>query len=764
MKKVTIITPPEYEGMVLESLGRARVTQLTHVTGSEFEGLEAPADQTVDYKELYQRVQTRLVEPLGLSEMKLERVTPSVEQLKAFARDPIGKVDSLIAEADSLINKIKEAQERVSVQNNKLVAELKEKLESEDTGRSDAKGQSIETLEKLIADKTALRNEILALKARLEYLQALEPEDYKKSIAIGVVKTAFIQPLIEYLKRYPETKSKVSSVSDEESLVLVFGGDESRDWVESLFLIYDVKDIKDVLDTKDLKTIGDDAKRTDAISKATKKLADLEKGEISPEEESPEEKELKAKIASLDEESEKRATELKEEYDGKIKDNDSALEVELERIHDEQKGSVSEIDYYSNVLKIYSRKNAPVLRGKVISVLQGYTPENQVGGLKSAVEKVETQIGESLFVEVSELGEGDEHAPVPEIDFKTDKLQPLWILTRLRGWPSADELNPGYISVLIFCFQFGLMFGDIGQGLVFLALGLALNGKYKEGMMKYLFALFIPMGIAAIVFGFAYDSIFLFEHEITHWLEHSLHWHGHYDSHHVLKYVDVPFANLRYPIMPNPLHETGKLMNLIFKVGAIELIFGSLLGAYNAFKAKNYAGMMGEHGFGMGFYVLGLYLSAATMFTEGLDIMAVVAGFPFKLMLLGMGLSFIEPMVHSVMHGHGIGGMEAIGEGIGGLLMTFVEGLANMFSFLRIAAFAIAHVSLSGAGASLGNAINSPIGGIIIMNLIALSFEFVSSAVQSIRLLYYEFMGKFFHGEGIRFKPFAIRSPKPIVE
>jgi len=216
--------------------------------------------------------------------------------------------------------------------------------------------------------------------------------------------------------------------------------------------------------------------------------------------------------------------------------------------------------------------------------------------------------------------------------------------------------------------------------------------------------------------------------------------------------------------MPNPMHQTGELMNLIFMVGAIELVFGALLGAYNSFKAGNYAGMIGEHGFGMGLYVTGLYLSASTMFTEGLDIMLVVAGFPFKLMMLGMGLSFVEPILHSLMHGHGVGGMEAIGEGIGGLLMTFVEGLANMFSFLRVAAFAIAHVSLSSAGVAMGGAIGSEVAGMLIMNVIALSFEFVSSSVQSIRLLYYEFMGKFFHGEGVRFKPFRIPTPKPIQE
>ncbi len=155
----------------------------------------------------------------------------------------------------------------------------------------------------------------------------------------------------------------------------------------------------------------------------------------------------------------------------------------------------------------------------------------------------------------------DHHAPTPETDFKSDKLQPLWILTRLRGWPSAEELNPGYISVLVFCFQFGLMFGDIGQGLVFLTLGLLFNGKFKKGMMKYLFAMFVPMGIAAIIFGFMYDSIFLYEHAISNWM-HATHF-------------ELPF---HYPIMPNPMKQTGELMNLIFMVGAIELVFGALLG------------------------------------------------------------------------------------------------------------------------------------------------------------------------------------------
>ncbi|MCK5669755.1 hypothetical protein KAI10_00080, partial [Candidatus Bathyarchaeota archaeon] len=431
IKKVTIITPPEYEGLVLESLGRARVTQLTHVTGSEFEGLEAPAEQTVDYKELYQRVQTRLVEPLGLSEKKLERVTPSLEELREFARDPVGVVDSLVIEARSVITKVNEVKESVQATNNNLTSELHKKIEVEIAELEDAKSGLIENLENIDADKVAKFNENLGLKVRLDSITALEPKELKSCFAVGIVKSDFIPQMKEYLKRYPDTYSKVSEISKDESLLFVFGAEESQKWVDALFLVYDIKDIYDVLDPVDVLLVLDLDKRDKAIKNYKKQLAELEKKSVAPEDETPDEKKLREKIAALDAESEKRVADLKDEYANKIKVNEETLKVEQEKVQEEQMSSVNKVDYYSNVLKMYSKKNAPVLRGKIISVLQGYTPERMVSDLRKAIGEVESQIGETLYVEVSDLGEGDEHAPVPEIDFKSDKLQPLWILTRL---------------------------------------------------------------------------------------------------------------------------------------------------------------------------------------------------------------------------------------------------------------------------------------------------------------------------------------------
>jgi V/A-type H+-transporting ATPase subunit I len=52
------------------------------------------------------------------------------------------------------------------------------------------------------------------------------------------------------------------------------------------------------------------------------------------------------------------------------------------------------------------------------------------------------------------------------------------------------------------------------------------------------------------------------------------------------------------------------------------------------------------------------------------------------------------------------------------------------------------------------------IPSLILMNLIAMTFEFMSSGVQSLRLLYYEFMGKFYNGSGVQFRPFRSRIRK----
>jgi V/A-type H+-transporting ATPase subunit I len=510
---------------------------------------------------------------------------------------------------------------------------------------------------------------------------------------VGLADLSIQQRLNEYLQRFEDLSSKVVEFSSDKGYVFVFGPEERREWVETIFLIFEVKDIFEVLNTQDILLAINAGRREEVI------------------------KEYEQEVQALTE-----------------------AEAEYELIKAEHSPVLGNAKFLDQMLRMLSDESVPVLRTSVISVIQGWIDEDNVKVLDKIMDDLQKKTGELFYIEYEDPERDD--PSIPSAEPKMPKiLQPTWTLTRLRGWPSAMEVNPSYISVFIFSFQFGLMYGDIGQGLIFLILGLYMSRKFAKGLPYRLGGLMVFMGIAAIIFGFAYDSVFLIEHGISNWL-HSAH-------------INLPF---NYPIMPNPVTETTKLMLIVFRIAMLEIVFGLFLGAYNQIKAGNIAGAIGEHGLGMILYVVGLYQTAMYFISIGMDFVGALGSPWFILCIVGMICSFLEPIIHSLMSGHGVG-IEAIGEGVGGLLMTFVEGLANMFSFLRIAAFALAHASLAIAAEALSHSLGLPLG-LPIMNVIALSFEFVSSTVQSMRLLYYEFMGKFFQGGGVPFKPYRLRVQK----
>ena len=175
MKKVTIITPPEYEGLLLESLGKSQVIHFTKVTGSEYESLRDPSEEAIDYKMLYNRVNTRYKEILDMVDFAVERQTPRLEELREFTLDPEGKADAIIDEATSLIEDVEEKRERQHVENDKLVKELQAKL--------DAEREKFEKEKEKLVGKLADR---VLLSSRLESLQALVPEQFRSSVAVGV--------------------------------------------------------------------------------------------------------------------------------------------------------------------------------------------------------------------------------------------------------------------------------------------------------------------------------------------------------------------------------------------------------------------------------------------------------------------------------------------------------------------------------------------------------------------------------------------------
>jgi V/A-type H+-transporting ATPase subunit I len=91
------------------------------------------------------------------------------------------------------------------------------------------------------------------------------------------------------------------------------------------------------------------------------------------------------------------------------------------------------------------------------------------------------------------------------------------------------------------------------------------------------------------------------------------------------------------------------------------------------------------------------------------------------------------------------------------VLMGFV---ANTVSFIRVAAFGLAHAALFLAVFGIADAIAaSPLGGVlsilvlILGNIIIIVLEGLVVVIQALRLEYYEFFGKFFKETGTKFDP-----------
>lgn len=696
IKKVTIVTPPEYESLILEALGKSRAIQLKKVSGHDLEWLKKGSEKVTNYKALYDEIHPRYLELSELSDHDIKRVTPSIEEFRSFTAEPEAEANAILEKLGSLLTQTREVREAHDNEMRQVIDELQGEVARQE--------REWRAKEESIADESA------GIKAKLESVRALEPEELKSCFAVGIVKDELIPTLDEYMKRYPDLLYKAVSTSSEESLLFVFGTEAGRKWVESLFLVFGVKDIFDVLDTVDVLLVLDPKKREEVIKKYQDEVKRFEEDEAG----------------LAERESTREALEkLKEDYDKRIKDFEAKHAKENQTLRVEQGDALGKIAYMDYLLAILSDDRAPVMRTRVISVLQGWVPENKVSDFNEAISEVESNIGEKLFVQFEEASHDDHNIPNPAPEFKPAFMAPAWKLTSLRGWPSANEINPMYISLIVFSFQFGLMFGDIGQGAVFLIAGLIMNRKFKSGMMSKLGTLFIPMGFFAIIFGIGYDSIFLVE--------------------------GLLFNHNQF--MPNPIKETTTLMKWVFKIAAVEIIFGLVLGSINQWKAGHKWGVLGQHGLGMILYVIGLSLSVFE-FIRISDFMGVLSYWGFYVMLSGMFLAMLAPILEAVVGKHFT--VEVIGEGVGALLMTFVEGLANLFSFLRIVAFALAHASLAGAALQLAGFMGT-IPSLILMNLIAMTFEFMSSGVQSLRLLYYEFMSKFYHGEGVPFSPFRIR-------
>ncbi len=278
--------------------------------------------------------------------------------------------------------------------------------------------------------------------------------------------------------------------------------------------------------------------------------------------------------------------------------------------------------------------------------------------------------------------------------------EPFELFARMLGTPEENEADPSLLLAVLAPLLFGYMFGDVGHGLVLVIAGLLLQKRWP------ITRILIANGVAAMLFGFVFGSIFGREDLIPALWVHPIE--------HPLPVLLVPLAG-----------------------GVVILLLGLVLNAMESWWRSEFLRWAQVEA-----AVMVLYLSLIASFFQPhvwlISIVALLWYFAGSLLQSEKGI------------------LQTVLMAAGALLESIFQLLVNTISFVRVGAFALAHGGLSLAFITLANTTDSLVAGFVIMlvgNLVVIMLEGLVVTIQTTRLILFEFFIRFLQCTGRMFRP-----------
>jgi V/A-type H+-transporting ATPase subunit I len=349
------------------------------------------------------------------------------------------------------------------------------------------------------------------------------------------------------------------------------------------------------------------------------------------------------------------------------------------------------------------------------AVLVGWTPRAAVGEL------------EPLF---DDMGGGVVELPRPAwvdppTSFASTRVrQSFRPLVATYGVTPYADVDATPFAAVSFVLMFGMMFGDVGHGLVLALLGLVVRAGRIRILRSFrpLWPFLVASGLAAALAGLLYGEAF------------------------------GP-TGLVPALWVHPVDQPGPLLAAAVCVGIVLLTVGHAYGIVNRWRESGPAvaltsqtGIAGLTSLlGVAAAALGVYAGEPAVTVAGLAVTACGT------ILLAAG--FVAAA------GGGIGLLQAGIE----LVDAVVRVASNVLSFTRLAAFGLMHAALgsvivSAAGGLRGGAAGWALAALVFAagNVIAFSLELLVTGVQALRLEFYELFSRVFVFEGHAFAPWTL--------
>ena len=315
-------------------------------------------------------------------------------------------------------------------------------------------------------------------------------------------------------------------------------------------------------------------------------------------------------------------------------------------------------------------------------------------------------------------------------------IKPFEVVTDLYSAPKSNGFDPNFIMAPFYFIFFGMMFGDVGYGLILTIAAFAFMKVAKpEGkMISKLVKLIAICGIASAIWGALCGSYFAIDSAVI--------------------------EKWGIPSIFNPMMDPIPVLIVGYALGLVHLFTGNFLGAYLAFKDGDIAGALFDN---IAWVVtelgLTIWLVAFIGPTMGYNVPSAV------LNPIGMWMSIIGAVTLVLTQGRAKKGI--FGKITKGILSLYdLTGfLSDVLSYSRLFALGLSGAVIGLvfnllAGMMFGNVITIPVGIILLAigHVFNIALSVLGAYVHASRLQYIEFYGKFYDGGGSEFNPLGLQT------
>ncbi len=418
----------------------------------------------------------------------------------------------------------------------------------------------------------------------------------------------------------------------------------------------------------------------------------------------------------------------------------------------EEEMSVAKDKYGTQLLAVrelteVARKTLDEVRAsgsmKRLAMISGYIPAKKEAEFRERFGR--------WIVDIEQAGaEGGE--PVPTLLEGRQGLGLAQPIVMEQGLPTTGEVDPTPIVSFVFPIFFGMMFGDVGHGIILTLFALLVRVRGTPRMKQW-GNIFLAAGLSSIFFGAVFGEFF----ELS-----------------LFRFVPIPpLIEIIHRAAGVPdtfnINEVYLIMEIAILIGVAHLITALSLDIYDG--AKEHEGLeiwlekvpaltMYVSGVGYGLAFIGAGFNFDVLKTSApaplLGIPNDVLGAISLAVLLPSMLVLLTGKAVAISMGKVKGGSAGGALANGGLEVfeRISQFLSNSVSYVRLAVMLLVHAALL----LITNQYFGPwinpfyIVPWVILNLMIIAFEAFVVYVQDLRLHLYEFFTKFFSGTGTPFR------------